>query len=412
MLSPSPATSSGATAPGGIVEPMLPIIGIVEPTLAFRRDRPFGIVGPTLPIIGSTGPKIHNRAATAAPVTPRSPQPPQRPRRPQGAPRRTAAPAVPGDDPGMPRRRSFDSADVDALLRRNHGIATHRELRALGVPVSTIARWANKGPWQWVLPGVIAGRRGPLTRHELRLAAVAYAGKDAVISGQHALDLLGIAGDRISVDDQVLVLIPWTRRRSSSGFVMIERTERAPEVVVRRGLPVVGPDRAAADAARHGADLDRVRELFSAPLHQSRCSVQELHDEVHRGPTQRSAAARLVLSEISAGVRSAAEGRARKLIAGSALPQPVWNEPLVFGDRFVGEPDAYWKEFRVALEVDGMRWHSTPADVRRTQAKQRRYAAEGVLLVTVAPTDVRDDPQGFLHELEATLLAAAARHSA
>ena len=309
----------------------------------------------------------------------------------------------------MPRRRSFDSADVDALLRRNDGIVTHAQLRAVGVPVSTTARWAHRGPWQRVLPGVVAGHRGSLSRRERRLAALAYAGPDAAISGEHALDLLGIAGDRIAVGEQVLVLIPWTRKRLTSGFVTIERTEREPRVVRRGGLPTVAPARAAADAARHGADLDRVREIFGATLHQGRCTLAQLQDEVLDGPTQRSADARRVLAEVSAGTRSAAEGMVHRLISRSALPQPSWNANVVVDGVFVGVADAYWPASGVALEVDGIRWHSTPADLRRTQAKQRRYAAAGILLVTTAPADVLADPDGFLRQVAATLAVAGTR---
>ncbi|MEZ0492968.1 hypothetical protein AB2L28_12065 [Kineococcus sp. TBRC 1896] len=311
----------------------------------------------------------------------------------------------------MPRRRSFDPADVDALMRRGDGIATHAELIAAGMPRRTITRWAHAGPWRSVLPGVVASHRGPLGRAQSRRAALAYAGDGAALSGVHALDLLGIAGNRLAVDDQVLVLIPWTRKRLSSGFVTIERTQREPRVARRRGLPVVGPARAAADAARHGADLDRIREIFGATLHQRRCTLRELRDEVFAGPTQRSAKARQALAEVSAGVRSSAEAEARAVISRSALPQPLWNEDVVIAGEVVGEADAWWPRHRVALEVDGIRWHSTPADLRRTQAKQRRYAAAGVLLVSIAPADVTADPAGFLNQLGATLRAAEERAS-
>jgi hypothetical protein len=309
----------------------------------------------------------------------------------------------------MPRPRSFDLADVDALLGRNDGIATHAQLRSVGVPDRTISRWAQSGPWQHVLPGVIAGHRGRLTRRQRRLSALAYCGSDAVISGEHALDLQGITGNRIEVRDQILVLVPWQRKRSTSGFVVVERTERAPAIAHRQGLPTVPPARAAADAARHGADLDRIRELFGATLHQKRCTLQQLHEEVYTGPTQRSATARRVLHEVSDGVRSAAEGQAFERISRSQLPQPVWNHVVVVDGVTVGEADAYWPDLGVALEIDGIRWHSTPEDLRRTQDKQRRYAAAGILLVSIAPADVLADPKRFLEQLAATLAAAAAR---
>lgn len=307
----------------------------------------------------------------------------------------------------VPRPRSFDTADVDALLHRNDSIATHAELAALGVPRGTTTRWAASGPWQRVLPGVIAGHRGLLSLHQRRRSALAYVGAGAVISGEHALDLHGITGNRIAVPEAILVLLPWERKRLSTGFVTVERTERLPRPVLRRGLPVAPPARAAADAARHGgAGVDHIRELFGATLHQGRCTVPELHDEVHHGPRQRTAGARRVLLEVAGGVRSAAEGKAHEIVSRSHLPRPRWNEEVVVGGVFVGVADAYWPELGVALEIDGTRWHSTPVDLRRTQAKQRRYASVGLLLVSIAPADLVADPEAFLRLLASTLAAA------
>ncbi|MFD0481125.1 hypothetical protein ACFQ46_00845 [Kineococcus sp. GCM10028916] len=306
-------------------------------------------------------------------------------------------------------RRTFDPDAVEALLRENDRIATHAQLRALGMPIKTIARWASRGPWQRVLPGVVAGHRGTLSRRQRRLGALAYCGPAAVLSGEHALEVLGVTGDRIAIGGQILVLIPWTRKRLSTGFVTVERTQREATTSVRRGLPVVPPARAAADAARHGADLERIREIFGATLHQRRCTVEELRDEVLDGPTQRTADARLVLSEVSAGVRSTAEATVLRAISAAGLPQPLWNETVVVNGLVVGEADAYWPELGVALEVDGIRWHSTPHDIRRTQAKQRAYAETGILLVSIAPADVLADLDGFLRQLGATLAVAARR---
>ncbi|PRY17315.1 hypothetical protein [Kineococcus rhizosphaerae] len=309
----------------------------------------------------------------------------------------------------MPRHRSFDTADVDALLARQDSIATHRELQAVGLRKGTISRWIAHGPWQRVVPGVIAGHRGRLSVDQRRRAALAYCGPHAVLSGVHALDLHGLTQNRIPVPDEVLVLIPWSQKRLSSGFVVVERTQRRPDTTVVNGCRVASPSRAAADASRHGADVASVREIFGQVLQQRRCTVGQLRDEVFRGPRQRSAPARLVVGEVADGTRSAAEGEVRAIIAGTALPQPLWNEAVVVDGVFLGLGDAYWPELGVVLEVDGFQWHSSPSAVRRTQAKQRRYAEAGLLVMTTAPHDVRADPQGFLRQLTRILETARRR---
>lgn len=309
----------------------------------------------------------------------------------------------------MPTPISYDPAAIDALLRATDGIATHTQLAQAGLNRRTTSRWARSGPWQRVLPGVIANHRGPLNRRERRLAAVAYCGPEAVISGEHALDLLAVTGNRITISDQVLVLIPWSQKRLSVDFVTVERSRRPPTTSRRQGLLVAGPARAAADAARHGADLDRTREIFGAVLHQGRCTLEELRREVYDGPNQRSADARRALTEVSAGTRSAGESKIRRLIVDSSLPQPLWNQVVVVDGVRVGEADAWWPELGVALEVDSIRWHSTPADIRRTQAKQRRYARAGIVLVSIAPADALSEPGRFLDDLAQTLVTAQRR---
>ncbi|WP_432511082.1 hypothetical protein [Kineococcus sp. SYSU DK001] len=153
--------------------------------------------------------------------------------------------------------------------------------------------------------------------------------------------------------------------------------------------------------------MDRVRELFGATLQQRRCTLGELHEEVFDGPTQRSASARKILTEVSAGTRSAAEGKIFRRVSASTLPQPVWNEPVVVEGTVIGYADAYWPCLGVVLEIDSVRWHSSPTDLRRTQAKQRRYTEAGILLVSISPRDFLDDPEESLRQLAATLATAA-----
>ncbi|WP_432565678.1 hypothetical protein [Kineococcus sp. SYSU DK003] len=310
----------------------------------------------------------------------------------------------------MPRPRRFDTASVDALMRRQGGVATHQQLMALGVPRSTVIRWAQYGPWSRLLPAVVLAHRGTPDTEERRRAALAFCGPNAVISGTHALDLHGILGQRIDLDPDVLVLVPHVEHRTSKDFVVVERTTRMPSRRRRAGLDVAPVARAVADAARQAADdIDRVRELFGAALQRGRCTLVELREEVYAGPRQRTAVPRAVLKEASVGTASAAEGNALQIISRSDLPQPLWNEDVVVDGKWVGQADAYWPDLGVALEIDGLKWHSTLADIRRTQEKQRRYAAAGIVLITIAPADLLADPDGFLDVVRRTLTRAARR---
>lgn len=298
---------------------------------------------------------------------------------------------------------------VEALFR-TRGVATRKELLETGVPAATISRrLLPGGPWQLLLPGVVLPHRGTPTWTERRRGALAFAGPGSAISGLHALELHGLRlAPRVELSPEVVVLVPHTQHTRSCGYVKVLRTTRDPHVVERHGMAVAAIARACVDAVRDGS-VDDGREVMGLVVQQRRCTVEQLRDEVVAGPTRGSAVPREVLGDIAAGARSKAEGDVVRLVDGSDLARPVWNQPLVIAGVWVGDPDAYWPTLKVALEIDSMTWHLGAAALRRTQAKQRRYAAAGILLISIAPADLARDPAGFLEILRRTLQAAAER---
>lgn len=311
----------------------------------------------------------------------------------------------------MPRLNPYDRAAVDALVQRSGQVVRHADLVALGMPKSTITHHTSaKGRWQRLLPGVVLAHRGTATLAERRRGALVYAGRGARISGHHALDLHGALGPEADVGTEILLIVPNHHHRTSSRFCVVERSERNPGTTVRQGFPVTAIPRAGGDACRRqDMTLDDVRELLSRLLREDLCTLKQLQRAVLSGPTQRSGHARGALLELGGGVRSAAEARGFRLIETSGLPQPLWNQAVVVDGEWIGEADAYWPGLGVVLEIDSMTWHLGARALRRTQAKARRYAAAGLLLVSVAPADLLADPQGFLSTLRQTLTTAAAR---
>jgi hypothetical protein len=311
----------------------------------------------------------------------------------------------------VPRRARTDTTAVSEVLAPGRAVASHRELRSLGVPASTItSRIGPQGSWQRVLPGVVVGHRGTLTSYERRLAAVRYGGAGAVLTGLDALHELGVPVPAGLRDARVHVLVPHDVQRSSHGFALVTRTRRPGPVVVRRDLPCVPVARAVVDACRRFEDIDSVRALVAGAVQQRRCTTAELVAEVRDGPRQRTALVRAVLREVAAGVRSVAEARLRAAFTRCGVPPPQWNATARRpGGEAVAVVDALWEDLGVAVELDSMAWHLSPADYRRTQARQRRLVAAGFTVVPVAPGDVDARPEQICQELLVVLRAAAAR---
>jgi hypothetical protein len=295
------------------------------------------------------------------------------------------------------------------MLRRQELVATHAQLVAAGVAISTVTnRIQPSGPWQRLLPGVVLAHSGTATVRERILGALAYVGDGAVITGATALAQYGVrAAPR---EPTVRLLQPQTRQRSSYNYLAVSRTQRLPDRVMRRGLPLAPVARALVDACREMSNLDAVRELVAEVIQRGMCTLAELTVEVLSAARQRTALGREVLREMEAGVRSVVEAKTRSILERLGIRQPMWNADLFTSDgEFVARPDAFWEELAAAMELDSMRWHLGPRDYKRTQERQRRMTNLGILVLPVAPAFVLEDPHKFGQTVRDFLAQAARR---
>jgi very-short-patch-repair endonuclease len=258
-----------------------------------------------------------------------------------------------------------------------------------------------------VLPGVYVAHTGDLTIGQREIAAALYAGRGCMITGSAALRRQGV---RVPLSDTVDVLIPAITRRRSTGFVQIQRTTRMPERSWHAdGLLWAPAPRAVADAARSGAGLREVRSFVANAVQQRKCTVAQIASELRAGPSQGSAALRAALEEVADGVASVAEGDLRKLIKNGRLPEPMYNPRLFVGDAFLAQPDVWWAEVGVAVEVDSREWHLSPAAWERTQARHAAMSAHGILVLHYAPRRIRADGATVIAEIRAAIEAGRRR---
>jgi hypothetical protein len=309
--------------------------------------------------------------------------------------------------PGM----SLDNATASAvvqLLRRQCDLITRSQALSSGMSEAALRhRLRPAGPWKIVLPGVYLAHNGFLTVGQRECAAVLYAGRASVITGAAAAWRHGI---RLATRETVDVLIPHDDRRQSTGFVRIHRTVRMPERPwIIDGLRWAPPSRAVADAARGLIELDEIRALVADAVQRGRCTIQQLAEELANGPSQGSAALRVVLAEVADGVASVAEADLRTLIKGSGLPEPLYNPRLFAGAEFLGKPDAWWPDAGVAAEVDSREWHLSPAAWHKTMARHSRMSARGIIVLHFPPSRIRSDPAGVVAELKAALQSGSER---
>jgi hypothetical protein len=284
------------------------------------------------------------------------------------------------------------------------GVITRAQASAGGITASALRhRLRREGPWQRLLPGVYLTTTGQASLEQIQIASMLYAGPNSIITGPAALANYRIQTSPVGVID---VLIPVSSKRSSSSFVRVHRTRRMPTSATCDGpVRFAPPERAVADATRAMADRVAARAVVASAVQRGRCTVAQLAAELKDGPIRGSAHLRAVLAEVIAGIRSVPEGDLRKLIIRARLPEPLYNARLYIGDMFLAQPDAWWPQYGVAVEVDSREWHLSPADWEQTMARHQRMSAVGVVVVHVSPRQLRDESARLEADLDATLRA-------
>jgi hypothetical protein len=285
-----------------------------------------------------------------------------------------------------------DRARLRALIERQDLVVSRAQALAGGLTHNALShRLRRGGPWRPMLPGVYLTVAGTPTLVQKEMAAILYGGPRAVITGASALRHHGMpAPDSEMID----ILIPASRKRQSLSYVVAHRTTRMPKLVL--GPPqrdYALPARAAADAARWLTDLREVRAVVIGAVQSRRCTVSELTQELVTGGMRDSAMFRLVLAEAGEGARSAPEAELRVLIQQAGLPMPLFNARLYLPDgTFIAQPDAWWPEASVAIEVDSKRWHFQADDWEHTMDRHSDLGQYSIVTLHFTPHKIRTQP--------------------
>jgi hypothetical protein len=309
--------------------------------------------------------------------------------------------------------QSFDRHAIDDLARSQGGIVTHAQLVTMGMSPSTISRWTRTGGhWQRLLPATYLVHRGTPTFDERLNAALLYAGPQSVTTGLGALHLYGIRNLPTSPPGLPLhVLLPHQRHARSVAFLTVERTHRLPDPLARDGYPVVPIARALFDAGRRLDNRHVVRAFTLEAVQRRLTTVSELRDEITDGQRQWTAVLRDVVGDATAGVMSNPEAGLRDLVVRSDLHEPLWNPRLETPDGdLIAEPDGYYEDLGIALEVDSRKHHFDDEDgYETTWQRHKRFARLGIPVLRIMPVDIRDQPAQVIDDIKATRAAHAGR---
>src|ERR1700743_903564 len=191
-------------------------------------------------------------------------------------------------------------------------VISRQQVLKCGLRPGTVTTWCKPGQkWQKLLPGVYLTVTGAPTTEQRLVAAMLYAGKRGVITGTAALRLHRL---RARGPDVIDLLIPWTAKRQSVGFVRVHRTRRMPRIYRTGVILFAAPARAVADASRLLTSLDDVRAVVADAVQRRSCTIAEIGLELQEGDRQDTTQLRRALAEVGAGTRSVAEAHFRERI--------------------------------------------------------------------------------------------------
>ncbi|KUI20627.1 hypothetical protein AU192_13400 [Mycobacterium lehmannii] len=199
---------------------------------------------------------------------------------------------------------------------------------------------------------------------------------------------------------------PGSRLRSSDGLV-VHRREGAPLTVVD-GRPATAPAWTAVEVAR-SQRRPRALATLDAALRSGTCNRTELwRAAVAQAGRRGIVAVRELVALADARSESPMESEARLAMIDGGLPTPELQYEVVDGNGELPRLDFAWPDVHVAVEYDGVDWHSGPEAMRRDRRRSAALLDVGWTVIAIVFDDVRQRPQEFVDRIDRQLRRARA----
>ena len=284
---------------------------------------------------------------------------------------------------------------VAHMARRQYGLVTREQVLAAGLSAGSLERRLKAGRLQKIgrLVYVVAG--APPTWEQSALGACLDHGPAAVLSHVSAARAWGC---EIPGRAELHVTVPYGasgRRHMYGVAVHRSRSIAAADGTMIRRLPVTNVARTLIDLAgtvRPG----ELAEAVDAALAGRLVAPERLLGALDRSAPQARSGTRALRELVAPWLEragglpdSVAECRLRRLIEEAGLPVPVAQYAISDGQGLTIHLDFAWPAQKVALELDGFRWHANPAAHARDSWRTTWLAARGWVVLRITPTEVR-----------------------
>ncbi|MEU8078050.1 DUF559 domain-containing protein [Catellatospora citrea] len=302
--------------------------------------------------------------------------------------------------------------ELEWALFAQRNVLTWAQASRLLTPAKVRHR-IRTGRWRQVCRGVLVAGNGPLDVDQQRWVAVLAAGPGARLAGLAAAQAGGLRG-RFR-EERIDVLVPagghhadlYRRLPLEMPAVKVRRTHHLPEQDCQLARPVrTSMARSVVDAASWARFPDQAQLIVAAACQQRLTTPDELSEVLGRLPrAPRRELITATVRDAAAGAGSLSEIDFLRLCRRHRLPVPDLQQRQVDVSGRVRYRDAYWREFRLHVEVDGghhMEVGHWEADMRR----QNDIWTSGDRILRFTAHQVRNHSAEVAATLRTALLAA------
>jgi very-short-patch-repair endonuclease len=279
---------------------------------------------------------------------------------------------------------------LDTYLRRHDGVITLAQARSVGLSDQAVRRRVASGLWRRCSAGVFFVDDRPFTDAARVRAAVWGYGPRATATGVTAAWWLGVTK---FAPDIVEVTMPKScHGRSRRGSRLRRRNLMPADIVEHNGLRVTSLPLTVIEAAvklRGGAKL--MDSALQRHVELRALWAAHLRNKGRHG----SPAARRLLQAADDGARSAAERLLIQLLKTAGITGWKANYPVAGYKVDVGFPAR-----KVALEADGLAFHSDSDDFHNDRVRQNAITLSGWQVLRFTWLDLIEYPDRVINEIK------------
>lgn len=302
----------------------------------------------------------------------------------------------------MDRRIEDRIAD---LARRQHGVVTREQLLDIGLLPGAVRRRVNAGRMSRLHRGVYLV--GPIMPPRAREMAAALAcGPTAVVSHRTAACLWGLVSPPDD-DARLDVSVSYGSERRRDG-IRVHRVSRLPpeDRTELTAIPITTPARTLVDfaSAANGRELE---QALAVAEKERLVTLPELNTVLQRNRGRPGTRLLMAVLQVNGGpalTRSEAEARFLALIRQARLPPPEVNTSIE-----THELDFFWRAEKIAVEVDGYRYHSSMTRFESDRRRSAHLAARGIQIIPLTWRQIVEDGVATAVQIGQALLHARLR---